>query len=406
MPVQQHYDGKKVHAKIWTDQVEESAMRQIDNLCALPFIYKHVAVMPDVHTGYGSTVGSVIPTKGAIIPAAVGVDIGCGMMAVQLDLNAAQLPDSLKEARTAIEKAVPHGRTDNGGKNDRGAWGDQLPEDVGAAWGKIEDQLTQISLRHPKLLKGHVNTYRHLGSLGTGNHFIEVCLDETDAVWVMLHSGSRGIGNRIGSYFISLAKEEIKRWHINVPDVDLSYFPEGTEYFKDYVEAVGWAQNYALKNRQLMMTRTLEALADVFGLGVHIQKKAVNCHHNYVEKENHFGANIYVTRKGAVRARKGDLGIIPGSMGARSYIVEGLGNKASFNSCAHGAGRTMSRTKARHTFTVEDLKKQTEGVECRKDSDVIDEIPGAYKNIDQVMAFQSDLVKPIHTLRQIVCVKG
>ncbi len=404
--MKQVFNGEKTHAKIWTDWVEESAMKQIEDLCALPFIHKHVAIMPDVHCGYGSTVGSVIPTKGAIIPAAVGVDIGCGMMAVQLDLNASQLPDSLKGARSAIEDAVSHGRTDNGGKNDRGAWGDKLPDDVESAWLPMDVKLIGLSERHPKLLKGHVNTYRHLGSLGTGNHFIEICLDETDTVWVMLHSGSRGIGNRIGTYFISLAKEDMKRWFINVPDKDLSYFSEGTDHFKDYIEAVSWAQNYALINRKLMMTRTLEALAEIFGLGVHIQKKAVNCHHNYVERENHFGANIFVTRKGAVRARIGDLGIIPGSMGTRSYIVEGLGNKDSFNSCSHGAGRVMSRTKARHTFTVEDLEKQTKGVECRKDADVLDEIPGAYKDIDEVMANQSDLVKPIHTLRQIVCVKG
>lgn len=404
--MQQIIEGKRTHAKVWADYVEDSALKQINDLCALPFIHKHIAVMPDVHAGYGSTVGSVIPTKGAIIPAAVGVDIGCGMMAVQLDLNAAQLPDSLKGARTAIEAAIPHGRTDNGGKNDCGAWGDELPAEVEAAWAGMAGKLDSLGKKHPKLLRGHVNTYRHLGSLGTGNHFIEICLDETDTVWVMLHSGSRGIGNRIGTYFISLAKEDMKKWFINVPEADLSYFPEGTEHFNDYVEAVGWAQNYAVKNRELMMDRTLNALAGEFGRNVHTHRKAVNCHHNYVEREHHFGANIFVTRKGAVRARKGDLGIIPGSMGARSYIVEGLGNKDSFNSCSHGAGRMMSRTKAKHTFTVRDLQKQTKGVECRKDAGVLDEIPGAYKNIDEVMAFQSDLVKPIHTLKQIVCVKG
>ena len=404
--MQQIIEGKRTHAKVWTDYVEDTALKQIDNLCALPFIHKHIAVMPDVHAGYGSTVGSVIPTKGAIIPAAVGVDIGCGMMAVQLDLNAAQLPDSLKGARTAIEAAIPHGRTDHGGKNDCGAWGDELPAEVEAAWRDMAGKLDFLGKKHPKLLRGHVNTYRHLGSLGTGNHFIEICLDETDTVWVMLHSGSRGIGNRIGTYFISLAKEDMKKWFINVPEADLSYFPEGTEHFNDYVEAVGWAQNYAVKNRELMMDRTLNALAREFGRNVHTHRKAVNCHHNYVEREHHFGANIFVTRKGAVRARIGDLGIIPGSMGARSYIVEGLGNKDSFNSCSHGAGRIMSRTKAKHTFTVHDLQKQTKGVECRKDAGVLDEIPGAYKNIDEVMAFQSDLVKPIHTLKQIVCVKG
>jgi len=401
-----YHKGERVHAKIWTNQVEESAMKQIDDLCGLPFIHKHIAVMPDVHAGYGSTVGSVIPTRGAIIPSAVGVDIGCGMMAIQLDLNAAQLPDSLLDARLSIEASVPHGRSANGGPGDKGAW-DNLPTDVGDLWrAELYDGLMDISERHPKILKGHVNTHRHLGTLGTGNHFIEVCLDETDAVWVMLHSGSRGIGNRIGQYFINLAKEDMRKWFINLPEKDLSYFPEGTDHFDDYWKAVSWAQEYASMNREIMMARTLVALRHSLGLGIHIQKKAVNCHHNYVALENHFGANVYVTRKGAVRARVGDLGIIPGSMGTRSYIVEGLGNKDSFNSCSHGAGRIMSRTKARKIFTVDDLEKQTIGVECRKDSDVIDEIPGSYKDIDEVMANQADLVKPIHTLRQIVCVKG
>lgn len=401
----QFHKGEKVHAKIWTDHVEDSAMKQIDDLCKLPFVHKHIAIMPDVHCGYGSTVGSVIPTKGAIIPASVGVDIGCGMMAVQLDLNASQLPDNLWSVRCAIEASVPHGRTSNGGPGDAGAWG-TLPADVRATWLSMSDGLYDIGDRHPKLLAGNVNTFRHLGTLGTGNHFIEICLDETEQVWVMLHSGSRGIGNRIGSYFINLAKEDMKRWFINMPEKDLAYFAEGTDHFNDYWKAVDWAQNYALWNREIMMGRTLEALRHELGLAAFITKKAVNCHHNYVARENHFGANVYVTRKGAVRARLGDYGIIPGSMGARSFIVEGLGNKDSFNSCSHGAGRVMSRTAARNHFTVEDLKKQTTGVECRKDSDVLDEIPGAYKSIDEVMANQADLVKPIHTLRQIVCIKG
>ena len=405
----QYFKGEKVHAKIWTDKVEDTAMKQIEDLCALPFIHKHIAIMPDVHMGYGSTVGSVIPTRGAIIPAAVGVDIGCGMMAMQLDISASQLPDSLFAARSAIEASVPHGRTNNGGREDRGAWAgiEHLPYDVGERWQKeLQDGLIDIQVRHPKLMKGHVNTYRHLGTLGTGNHFIEICLDETDTVWVMLHSGSRGIGNRIGSYFINLAKEDMKKWFINVPEKDLSYFPEGTDHFDDYWAAVSWAQKYAEVNREIMMARTLDALGGEFGRDVFSIKKAVNCHHNYVALENHFGANVYVTRKGAVRARLGDLGIIPGSMGARSFIVEGLGNKDSFNSCSHGAGRTMSRTQARKQFTVDDLKEQTSGVECRKDEDVIDEIPSAYKDIDEVMAHQADLVRPIHTLRQIICVKG
>jgi len=399
------HKGERVHAKIWTDTVEDTAMKQIDDLCKLPFVHKHIAIMPDVHMGYGSTVGSVIPTKGAIIPASVGVDIGCGMMAVQLDLNAVQLPDNLRASRLAIESSVPHGRSDNGGPNDCGAWGN-LPTDIRAIWSSMSDGLYSIAERHPKLLSRNVNSFRHLGTLGTGNHFIELCLDETDTVWVMLHSGSRGIGNRIGSYFIDLAKEDMRKWFINMPEKDLAYFPEGTDHFDDYWSAVDWAQNYALISREIMMSRTLDALSHELGRDVLTLKKAVNCHHNYVARENHFGANVMVTRKGAVRARVGDLGIIPGSMGARSYIVEGLGNKDSFNSCSHGAGRVMSRTQARKTFTVEDLKKQTAGVECRKDSDVLDEIPGAYKDIDEVMANQSDLVKPIHTLRQIVCVKG
>ena len=401
-----HYKGDKVHAKIWTDKVEDTAMKQIDDLCKLPFIHKHIAIMPDVHMGYGSTVGSVIPTRGAIIPASVGVDIGCGMMAVQLDLNAAQLPDNLQASRFAIEASVPHGRSHNGGPGDCGAWG-ELPIYVHTLWQtELCGGLCDIVDRHPKLLKGHVNTYRHLGTLGGGNHFIEICLDETDTVWVMLHSGSRGIGNRIGSYFINLAKEDMRKWFINLPENDLAYFPEGTDHFDDYWAAVSWAQNYAVKNREIMMDNVLYALSHELGRDVLAIKKAVNCHHNYVARENHFGANVLVTRKGAVRARLGDLGIIPGSMGARSFIVEGLGNKYSFNSCSHGAGRIMSRTAARKAFTVEDLKTQTASVECRKDSDVLDEIPGAYKDIDEVMANQADLVKPIHTLRQIVCVKG
>ena len=406
--MKQVYSGERVHAKIWTDHVEDTAMEQIENLCKLPFIHKHVAIMPDVHCGYGSTVGSVIPTKGAIIPAAVGVDIGCGMMAVKIE---ADIPDNLSKVRSAIEAAIPHGRSNHGGPDDVGAWEnwDALPTQIQTAWNTMSRTVewTFIKEKYPELIAGRrgVNTFRHLGTLGTGNHFIELCMDENQEPWVMLHSGSRGIGNRIGTFFIQLAKEEMKRWFCNVPDADLSYFPEGTVHFDAYRKAVHWAQEYARINRELMMDQVMMALAKIMP-GLFVTKTAVNCHHNYGERENHFGANVWVTRKGAVRARKGDLGIIPGSMGTRSYIVEGLGNKDSFNSCSHGAGRVMSRTKARNKFTIEDLKAQTEGVECRKDIDVIDEIPGAYKDIDEVMANQSDLVKPIHTLRQIVCVKG
>lgn len=408
--MEQVIEGEKTHIKVWTDHIEDSARRQLDNLGTLPFIHKHIACMPDVHAGYGSTIGSVIPTKGAIIPSTVGVDIGCGMMAKKLPITASDLPDNLAAVRSAIEAAVPHGRTDNGGLNDRGAWSD-TPAHVNTQWSGIYAHLDAIGSRHPKLLRGKsghaVNTHRHLGTLGTGNHFIEICLDENDDVWVMLHSGSRGIGNRIGTYFIALAKKEMERFFISLPDADLGYFPEGTEYFEDYIEAMLWAQNFAKVNRVLMMEQTLKAFGDSIGRSLLSDgMMAINCHHNYATKENHFGANVWVTRKGAVRARKGDLGIIPGSMGQRSYIVEGLGNPDSFNSCSHGAGRVMSRTKARKTFTTADLIKQTQGVECRKDADVLDEIPGAYKDIDEVMEFQKDLVRPVHTLKQVVCVKG
>ncbi len=397
--------------KAWTDgvPVEDTALQQLKNVAALPFVHGHLAVMPDVHWGMGATVGSVIPCKGAIVPAAVGVDIGCGMMAVQTSLTSHQLPDDLSGLRSAIEAAVPHGRTNDGRKGDRGAWAD-VPRDVEKAWAEtmhrnqpLGDGLAEIVGRHPRI--GQANNVSHLGTLGTGNHFIEVCLDEADRVWVMLHSGSRGIGNRIGSYFIELAKREMERWFIHLPDKDLSYLAEGSEHFYDYVKAVGWAQDYARTNRRIMMNRVLavmEARFRDFALG----DVAVNCHHNYVSKETHFGAEVWVTRKGAVRAGAGELGIIPGSMGARSFIVRGKGNADSFCSCSHGAGRAMSRGEAKRRFTLTDHAKATEGVECRKDADVIDETPMAYKDIDAVMAAQADLVEIVHTLKQIVCVKG
>lgn len=403
--MQQVMEGQNWPIKMWADDVEESALKQLNNLSALPFIHKHVAVMPDCHAGYGSTVGSVIPTKGAIIPSAVGVDIGCGMVAVRLDITASDLPDSLRRVREHVEAAIPHGRTDNGGPNDKGAWSD-VPDDVAKLWSAFEPDLNELGERHPKLMRGPLNTARHLGTLGGGNHFVEVCLDESDDVWIMLHSGSRGIGNRLGSYFINLAKEDMRKWFINPPDIDLAYFPQGTDHFEDYWKAVDWAQRFARENRAVMLERAVQAVREALGREISTTKEAVNCHHNYVARENHFGANIFVTRKGAVRARKGDLGIIPGSMGARSYIVEGLGNADSFNSCSHGAGRVMSRTKARKTFNTADLERLTIGVECRKDDGVLDEIPSAYKDIDVVMEQQRDLVKPLHTLRQVVCVKG
>ena len=391
--------------KAWTKGVpfEDAARQQVMNVATLPFVHKWVAIMPDVHCGKGATIGSVIPTDKAIIPAAVGVDIGCGMMAAKTSLNANDLPDSLGHIRAAIEKAVPHGRSDNGGRNDRGAWG-EIPNRVARAWASLGSEFTVISDKHPKV--GRANHMSHLGTLGTGNHFIEVCLDENDDVWFMLHSGSRGIGNRIGSYFIELAKADMRTWHINLPDKDLAYLPEGTDHFNDYVQAVDWAQRFAMLNRQVMMAHVVEAVRKVLPIAFDAHVEAVNCHHNYVERENHYGKNVWVTRKGAVRAREGELGIIPGSMGARSYIVSGKGNAESFCSCSHGAGRVMSRAEARRRFSIDDHIAATKGVECRKDMDVIDETPAAYKDIDAVMEAQRDLVEVVHTLRQVVCVKG
>ena len=394
-----------VPLKCWTVGVpfEAEAKKQLENVARLPVVAAPVAVMPDVHAGKGATIGSVIATKGAIIPAAVGVDIGCGMMAVRTSLLASALPDNLHGVRTAIEAAVPHGRTDNGGPNDRGAWRDP-PAAQKEAWAVLEPRYRQLVAKYPRLDRGsHI---QHLGTLGTGNHFIEVCLDEEDHVWIMLHSGSRGVGNRIGTDFIELARQEMRRWYIPLPDPDLAYLPEGSQYFADYMAGAEWAQEYASINRELMMATVLRALASS-GLGeFQLGDERVNCHHNYVAREHHFGQNLLVTRKGAVRARLGDLGIIPGSMGARSYIVRGLGNRESLSSCSHGAGRAMSRNEARRRFSVADHEAATASIECRKDQDVLDETPMAYKPIDAVMHAQRNLVEIVHTLRQVVCVKG
>ncbi len=395
-----------VPIKSWTKGVpfEDAARQQLINIAGLPFIHKWVAAMPDVHHGIGATVGSVIATSGAIVPAAVGVDIGCGMMAVRTSLNARDLPDGLGGLRGAIERAVPHGRTHNGGAGDRGAWR-HVPAAQAAAWETLRPEYERIAAEHPKLGKG--NDVNHLGTLGTGNHFIEMCLDEAEQVWLMLHSGSRGVGNRVGSYFIELARRDMRKWFVNLPDQNLAYFPEGTEHFAAYMRAVSWAQRYAKLNRELMMQAVVGALRDGGELPpFSAELEAVNCHHNYVDTEHHYGADVLVTRKGAVRAGKGELGIIPGSMGARSYIVRGLGNPESFESCSHGAGRAMSRTEAKKRFSVADHVKATEGIECRKDADVIDETPAAYKSIDAVMEAQKDLVEVVHTLRQVLCVKG
>ena len=397
---------KGVPIKAWTKGVplEEQARAQLRNVAELPFIFKWVAAMPDVHWGIGATVGSVIPSKGAIIPAAVGVDIGCGMMAVETDLNARDLPDHLKGIRAAIERAVPHGRTNHGGRGDLGAW-QTIPARNAEVWQRLKPRYDAILEKHPKLDRG--NHANHLGTLGTGNHFIEVCLDEADMVWFMLHSGSRGVGNRMGSYFIELARKDMQKFLSNLPDKDLAYFSEGTEHFDDYVEAVEWAQDFARSNRDLMMDQIVNAVRNSGEVRPFVVPfEAINCHHNYVARERHYHQDILVTRKGAVRARAGDMGIIPGSMGARSYIVRGKGNPESFMSCSHGAGRAMSRTEAKRRFTVEDHRRMTEGVECRKDAEVIDETPAAYKPIESVMAAQKDLVEIVHTLHQVVCVKG
>ena len=395
-------EGVPIRAWVRGVQLEQAARRQLENLAQLPIVHHHIAAMPDVHWGIGATVGSVVPTEGAIIPAAVGVDIGCGMMAVETSLTANDLPDNLRKLRTAIEAAVPHGRTDNGGKRDRGAW-HQQPRAVDEAWAELVGPYHELSERHPRLGKG--NDLNHLGTLGTGNHFIEVCLDERDQVWLMLHSGSRGVGNRIGTYFIELAKRDMRRAIKNLPDKDLAYLREGSAHFDDYLTAVEWAQRYAARNRALMMDAVMAAAAAEvrpFTPG----QLAVNCHHNYVAREHHYGRDVFVTRKGAVSARLGQLGIIPGSMGAKSFIVRGKGNPESFMSCSHGAGRAMSRADAKRRFTVQQHVEATAGVECRKDADVIDETPMAYKSIDAVMAAQDDLVEVVHTLRQVVCVKG
>ncbi len=401
--LQEVQNGKPI--KMWTEgvPVEDDARKQLIKTAKMPFIFRHLAVMPDVHLGKGSTIGSVIPTQGVIIPAAVGVDIGCGMMAARTDLTAADLPDGLHELRNAIEIAVPHGRTHPRHGRDKGAW-ENPPEAVNAMWAALQPGFERITEKYPRLK--NTNNHKHLGTLGTGNHFIEVCLDEADRVWFMLHSGSRGVGNAIGNLFIALAQTDMQLHIADLPDRDLAYFTEGSEHFADYVEAVGWAQDYARRNRLAMMDSVVAAVQGIVGKPFETDIEAVNCHHNYVQRETHFGAEVFVTRKGAVSAGKGELGIIPGSMGARSYIVRGLGNEEAFTSCSHGAGRAMSRNEAKRRFTVDDQIRATAHVECRKDSDVIDEIPMAYKDIDAVMHAQRDLVEVVHTLRQVVCVKG
>ncbi|GHU05205.1 RNA-splicing ligase RtcB [Betaproteobacteria bacterium] len=402
MTIQWTLNKGRVPIKIWTRDLEHQALQQLVHLSQLDIVHHPIAVMPDVHMGIGATVGSVIPTVRAIIPAAVGVDIGCGMVAVRLTLNARDLPDNLHTIRNAIEAAVPVGFNQHERSKMKGSAHARQAR-------HMSDGLDVIVGKHPGLMKmqRHFNeTWAcQLGTLGGGNHFIELCLDEAGQVWVMLHSGSRGIGNVIGRYFIAAAQKDMRRHQVALPHKDLAYFNAGSELFDDYVEALSWAQDYALENRRMLLAAILAALRP--GLPrFTTSDEAINCHHNYVAEETHFGERMYITRKGAIRAGEGELGIIPGSMGAKSFIVRGLGNAASYCSCSHGAGRRMSRSAAKRHFSRHDLAAQTAGVECRKDGGVVDEIPGAYKDIDEVMANQSDLVEIVHTLKQVLCVKG
>jgi tRNA-splicing ligase RtcB (3'-phosphate/5'-hydroxy nucleic acid ligase) len=360
------------------------------NVSRLPCLFKHVALMPDAHLGKGSMVGSVIATKDAVIPATVGVDIGCGMMAVKTPFKSGILDRKMKEFRHEIERAIPVGFNDH-----------KEPVDESLAWdrwGEFEDLHKGVQDRKRKAMK-------QLGTLGGGNHFIEVCLDTDDYVWVMLHSGSRNIGNEVATRHIATAKS---LHDLNtLPSADLAYFVKETPEFMSYWHDLEWSQSYAMKNREIMMTRLVRSFNRMFNDQNDFDPEiTVNCHHNYVAIEEHFGDEVYVTRKGAINAEEGRYGIIPGSMGAKSFIIKGLGNAESFNSCSHGAGRKMSRTKAKQKFTRDDLEAQTRGVECRKDKAVIDEIPGAYKDIEEVMRAQSDLVEVVAELKQVICVKG
>ena len=401
MPIQMTLKAapEGVPVKLWTDTAQSEALDQLKNVARLPITYSHVAAMPDVHYGRGATIGSVIATRAAIIPAAVGVDIGCGMHAVRLDLGAAQLPDNLRPVREAIETRVPVGfkrHTELKGSRKRR---------TGALEKRIDDMLERtpdIAKRGKKL---HEAWRLSLGTLGGGNHFIEVCLDEADRVWLMLHSGSRRLGAAIGEHFIQSAREEATRLDRRLPDRDLGWLEEGSNLFERYWEAVTIAQDYAQENRRAMTEACLEALTETLP-PFDVTNEAIECHHNYASREKHAGADIFVTRKGAISARAGELGIVPGSMGVHSYIVRGRGNAESFHSCAHGAGRVMSRGAAKRQFTTTDLAEQTAGIECRKDAGVIDEIPSAYKSINDVMDRQSDLAEPVHKLKQVLNIKG
>ncbi len=387
-------ENTKIPVKCWATDLEAEAEQQVRNLATLPFIHSHVAVMADAHAGRGSTVGTVIATKGAIIPAAVGVDIGCGMCALKLPLQLEELGD-LKKLRHSIERAIPVGMNAN----------QNITESAGKAF-KALGEISEFAKSHHVPFEKSVHS---IGSLGGGNHFIEICGDKTGTAWIVLHSGSRNIGKRLADIHIDKAKGLMKQYFISTPDADLAYLAQGTPEFDSYLHDLHWGQRFAMANRTEMMDRVLrEVLYHTENLNLYKDNNffRVNCHHNYTNLEHHNGQNVFVTRKGAVSARKDEWGIIPGSMGTETYIVQGKGNEDSFDSCSHGAGRRMSRTKAKQCFTREDVDKQTAGVECRKDSGVIDELPGSYKDINEVMKNQEDLVTPVFKLKQVICVKG
>lgn len=391
-------EKQKVPIKAWVDGVDfaDNTRDQLVNLASMPFIHKWISSMADCHLGKGCAIGTVLATKKAIIPAAVGVDLGCGMQAIKTSLKAEDLPDNLRNLRDHIESKIPVGF----GKREE----KRMPISIKSAWNdNLAVKFRKITSFCPVR---NTNHYVHLGTLGGGNHFIEICIDkDDDSVWVMLHSGSRGVGNAIGRYFIEKAKEEMQKYFINLPDADLAYLPEGSTYFDQYVESVDWAQEFAKMNRALMMQITLEVL-EIHTKPFTTDLLTVDCHHNYVQKENHYKENVWVTRKGAVSAREGEYGIIPSSMGQRSFIVRGLGNPESFNSCSHGAGRVMSRTEAKKLVSLREHEEAVKGVECRIDADVIDETPSAYKPIDDVMKAQEDLVEIVHEIKQVLCIKG
>ena len=390
-----HKINDKIIAFLDPATIEPKAMEQLENVAKLPFIFQHVAVMPDCHLGIGATVGSVIATRGAIVPAAVGVDIGCGMIAVRTKFSAGDLPDNLKETRDGIERRIPTGFGVNNKIQERAA-------------GRV--QLLETQANGQDYIRTDQRWPHALGSLGGGNHFIEICLDESDRVWVVLHSGSRGIGNKLAQKHMNIAKGLMGKWFISLPDPALAYLVEGTPEFEDYIRDLLWAQKFAMLNREEMMDRVMTELSYLFfkagGHEGEIEQERIQCHHNFTQKEHHMGADVWVTRKGAIQMRKGQRGVIPGSMGTKSYIVSGLENPVAFHSAPHGAGRRFSRTEARRRFTMEDFEKAMAGIECRKSEALIDEIPGAYKPIDEVMENSKDLVKVEHELRQVLNVKG